>query len=114
MAMDELMEINTKHRDDCVGYCGSTNFICDREKAPKMTILDWNGKPRTIPIGEIKINSVNCTIKLCPQWDKITKVQASNLYSDYEIDKCYSSAYENIILTIYDYIKWHVENKENQ
>lgn len=114
MTMDELFELHKKAIDKCVGVCASVNIICDREKAPKMTVLDINNKLCTIPIGEIRINAMRATIHLCPQWRNLIGSVSDNLLKSYDIEKCYSSAYENIVLSIYDYVKWHLEKeKEN-
>lgn len=111
-AFNAMLEIHKYHRNECIGVCVETIIMCDRVNYPYATLLDTNNKLRIIPIGSITINSDNKTIKIAPYWSKMTQSASQPLLSHYDIKDLYSCGFGNVIIDIYNYLRWHYRHEE--
>lgn len=112
-AFNAMLAINYLHASKCtIGTCIETVVVCDRVQYPYATLLDMDNKMRIIPIGEIKINSNAETITVVPYWSKMTQAASKPLLSEYNIKDLYSCGFGNVIIDIYNYLRWHYRHEE--
>lgn len=109
-AFNAMLAIHQNNADECVGKCVETVIICDRVECPYITILGRNNELRVIPIGEIKINAEEITV--VPYWKKLSHSVSELLLDEYSIKDLYSCGFDNPIITVYSYLRWHYSHEE--